>query len=99
MYMKSFTERVIEIVKDIKRGGVLSYGEVAKLAGSMGASRAVGSIMSHNDDISVPCHRVVRRDGSIGMYNGLRGEDKKKILKEEGVVFKGEKVAMTGKRV
>lgn len=57
-------------------------------AGNPGASRAVGSTMSHNTDKSVPCHRVVKSDGSIGNYNGLQGEKSKKVLLErEGVKF------------
>lgn len=51
------------------------------------ASRAVGSIMAKNADKNVPCHRVVKSDGSIGMYNGLRGKSKEAILKKEGVKF------------
>lgn len=86
--MALFQERVISVVKSIKRGEVLSYGDVAVRAGNPGASRAVGSIMSHNTDKSVPCHRVVKSDGSIGRYNGLQGEKSKKVLLErEGVKF------------
>lgn len=85
--MKSFQERVIEIVKNIPQGSVLTYGEVAKRAGAPGAARAVGSLMAKNQDKSIPCHRVVKSDGSIGAYNGLRGVSKEKILKKEGVRF------------
>lgn len=86
--MKSFQEKVIEVVKTIKEGQILTYGEVAKKAGNANASRAVGSIMAKNADKTVPCHRVVKSDGSIGMYNGLRGKSKIEILKREGVKFK-----------
>jgi len=74
-------------VRDIKKGSARSYGEVAKLAGSPYASRAVGSVMKNNDDVSVPCHRVVRADGGVGEYN--RGGTNKKLLllKSEGVKF------------
>ena len=86
--MKSFQEKVIEVVKKIPSGEVLSYGEVAKKAGNAKASRAVGSLMAKNADKTVPCHRVVKSDGSIGMYNGLQGKSKSEILKKEGVTFK-----------
>ena len=66
----------------------MTYGEVAARAGNAKASRAVGTIMAKNNDRSVPCHRVVKSDGSIGMYNGLRGKSKEAILKKEGVMFK-----------
>lgn len=62
----------------------MTYGEVAAYAGSPGAARAVGSIMKHNYDPSVPCHRVVRSDGRVGEYNRGGAEAKKKILIKEG---------------
>lgn len=85
--MQSFQEKVITVVKKIKEGSVMTYGEVARKAGNALASRAVGSIMAKNSDKEVPCHRVVKSDGGIGMYNGLRGISKSDILKKEGVIF------------
>jgi methylated-DNA-[protein]-cysteine S-methyltransferase len=67
---------------------VLTYGDVAKRAGNKNAARAVGTIMAKNDDKNVPCHRVVRADGSIGEYNGLQGKSKHELLKNESVVIK-----------
>ncbi|PIW37324.1 MAG: 6-O-methylguanine DNA methyltransferase [Candidatus Kerfeldbacteria bacterium CG15_BIG_FIL_POST_REV_8_21_14_020_45_12] len=79
-----FTQKVLAIVKKIPRGKVMTYGEVAKMAGSPKAARAVGNIMSHNWNKSIPCHRVVKADGTTGGYN--RGSAKKiKLLKSEGV--------------
>lgn len=85
--MKTFQQRVVDIVKEIRKGEVLSYQEVACRAGNEKASRAVGSVMAKNTDKTVPCHRVVRSDGSIGAYNGLQGKSKHEILKKEGVIF------------
>lgn len=89
---KSFSERVLEVVKDIPKGHVMSYKLVAQKAGNAGASRAVGSIMSHNKDKKIPCHRVVKSDGSIGGYNGIRTSTpgtnaKVNLLKREGIKF------------
>ena len=81
--MKSFKEKVIEVVAGIKEGKVCTYSEVARLACNEKASRAVGTIMANNQDKTIPCHRVVKSDGSIGMYNGLRGKSKEEILKKE----------------
>ncbi len=86
----SFKEMVQKVVRDIPKGKTLTYKEVALRAGSPGGARAVGMIMSHNTDTSIPCHRVIRSDGKIGGYNGIRGGktgDKAKIalLKAEGV--------------
>ncbi len=85
--MKSFEEKVLEVVAKISKGSVLTYKEVAARAGNAGASRAVGNIMAKNADKTVPCHRVVKSDGAIGMYNGLQGKSKEEILKKEGIVF------------
>lgn len=89
----SFKEMVQRVVRDIPKGKTLSYKDVALRAGSPNASRAVGLIMAHNDDTTIPCHRVIRSDGKIGGYNGLRGgktgdSAKQKLLLSEGVVLK-----------
>ncbi len=90
-----FKMNVLEIAKKIPTGKVLTYLQVATHAGNKNASRAVGTIMAKNEDKNIPCHRVVKSDGTIGMYNGLRGKNKELILQEEGVVFlKNGKVAI-----
>ena len=65
----SFKERVLFVVSKIKKGEVLSYQKVAELAGNKNAARAVGRILSQNFDKSIPCHRVIKKDGSLGGYN------------------------------
>ena len=81
-----YSEKVLQIIRKIPRGKVLSYKEVARLAGSPNAYRAVGNILNSNRDFkNIPCHRVIRSDGKIGGYN--RGEKmKRKILKSEGAI-------------
>lgn len=82
-----FRERVLQIVREIPKGQTLSYGEVARRAGSPYAARAVGSIMRRNFDPSVPCHRVVRASGDVGEYNRAGGSmAKRKILIKEGAL-------------
>lgn len=83
--MKTFKEKVFNVVKKIPRGKTLTYKEVAKRAGSPNASRAVGSILKTNYDPKIPCHRVIRSDGLIGEYNRGR-ENKIKLLKKEGAL-------------
>jgi len=80
----SFTERVRNVVKKIPKGEVRSYKEVAQAAGSPGAARAVGTIMKHNYLKDVPCHRVVRSDGTLGEYNRGSTSRKKILLTQEG---------------
>lgn len=83
--MKSFTEKVYEVVRGIPKGKVMTYVQVAQAAGSPKAFRAVGNILNKNYDPKIPCHRVVKADGGLGNYN--RGADKKaRLLKEEGYV-------------
>lgn len=81
--MKTFKDKVLDVVRSIPRGKTLSYKEVAKRSGHALASRAVGSIMKANRDKSIPCHRVIRSDGKLGGYNGLKGK-KLKLLQKEG---------------
>ena len=78
-----FTEAVLAVVRAIPAGSTLSYGEVAKLAGSPGAARAVGTIMAQNYREDVPCHRVIKSDGSPGAYNRGGEEVKRAILLSE----------------
>lgn len=79
----NFTQRVQKVVRSIPKGKTLSYGQVAAAAGSPGAARAVGSIMKNNYDKSIPCHRVIKADGSVGEYNRGGQEVKKKLLEDE----------------
>ncbi len=77
-----FAKKVLEIVGKIPKGQTMTYQQVAKLAGSPKAHRAVGNILNNNYNPDIPCHRVIRSDGSTGGYN--RGvELKKQILDQE----------------
>lgn len=90
---RSFFQRVYEIVKQIPSGKVLTYQDVARLAGSPGASRAVGTAMKNNPDKNIiPCHRVVGSGGKMHGY-AFGGESiKVELLAKEGVRFKSGKV-------
>lgn len=82
---EKFSEKVIEIVKKIPRGGMMTYKQVAAFAGSPKAYRAVGGILAKNKNPMVPCHRVVRSDGKIGGYRDGK-EEKKSLLEKEGAI-------------
>lgn len=73
--MKNFKEKVFNVVREIPAGKTLTYAEVARLAGSPSAARAVGNALHANFDPKIPCHRVIRSDGRPGGYN--RGSAKK----------------------
>src|ERR671920_1376375 len=80
-----FQRRVLEVVMGIPRGEVRPYAWVAREAGSPKASRAVGSVMANNPvPLLIPCHRVVRNDGTIGQY-AFGAEKKVGLLEGEDV--------------
>ena len=80
---KSFKEKVLEVVKKIPKGKVLTYKQVAKKAGNEKAARVVGNLMKANYNKEVPCHRVIRSDGKIGDYNRGGSAKKAEILRKE----------------
>ncbi len=84
--MKTFSDKVKEVVRKIPKGNVLTYKEVAKRVGSPRAYRAVGTILSKNYDKKIPCHRVIRSDGGMGGYNRGGIKKKKSILKVEKAI-------------
>lgn len=81
--MKSFTEKVRTIVAKIPAGKTMTYKEVAARAGNPRAARAVGAIMRTNYDPAIPCHRVIKSDGSMGGYNRGDADAKKRLLARE----------------
>ena len=83
--MSLFRDTVLEVVRKIPKGSVLTYKEVAKRAGRPNAARAVGMFMSQNFDPSVPCHRVVRSDGKPSGYNRGGYAKKRELLHKEGI--------------
>lgn len=86
--MKTFTQKVYDVVKKIPKGYALTYKEVARRAGKPDAQRAVGTILSKNYNPKIPCHRVLRSDGGLGGYNrGLA--QKRALLTKEGFLKTG----------
>lgn len=80
----AFEMKVYRALCRVPPGKVISYSHLAKRAGFPGAARAVGTAMRKNRlPIMIPCHRVIRGDGSLGQYSrGLRW--KRFLLKHEG---------------
>ncbi len=86
--IRDYVEAIKALLQLIPMGRVTTYGD---LAGIIGVSpRFIGKLVSLNDEvIVVPCHRVVRSNGSLGGYSAFSGpEFKRKILELEGVEFK-----------
>ena len=80
--MTLFADKVFAVVRRIPKGTTMTYKDVAAAVGRPRAYRAVGNILNSNYDPEIPCHRVVRSDGSAGGYN--RGAQlKAEILERE----------------
>jgi methylated-DNA-[protein]-cysteine S-methyltransferase len=89
-----FSSNVWKLTKQIPRGRVTTYSEIA---GALGSSpRAVGQALKRNPDAPrTPCHRVIRSDGALGGYGGASLEGAKRkaaLLRSEGVAVRDGRV-------
>jgi len=84
-----FQLKVWNYLKKIPRGKVKTYSEVAKSIGKPLAVRAVANAIGKNPLApQIPCHRVIRSDGSLGGYSGKGGiKTKRLLLKKEGITL------------
>jgi len=84
----SFRERVLVIVRKIPKGKVLTYGQVATLAGYPRTARFVGGILqSLGADFKIPWQRVINASGGISTYRLGFGDKQKSLLEAEGISF------------
>lgn len=85
--MEKFFEKVYNVVKDIPKGKVATYGQIAKILGAPKYSQIVGYAL-HSNPKEIPCHRVVNRFGQLSgsfAFGGANAQREK--LEAEGVVF------------
>lgn len=82
---ESFPRRVWRIVLRIPRGRVLSYGDVARLAGSPRAARMVAGALKWTKPTDVPWHRVVGSEGEVRIQDPWLREEQVRRLRREGV--------------
>jgi methylated-DNA-[protein]-cysteine S-methyltransferase len=87
-HLTTFSRRVVAAVRRLNWGQTASYGEIARMAGSPGAARAVGSVMANNcTPLIVPCHRVIASGRKIGGFSAPTGiRMKKRLLALEGAM-------------
>ena len=85
-----FQRKVWKYLKKIPRGKTKTYSEVAAAIGSPSSIRAVANAVGKNPyPPKIPCHRVIRSDGSLGGYSGKGGiMQKKRLLRLEKVLIK-----------
>lgn len=82
---RSFRTRTLVALQSVGYGETISYGELARLAGSPRGARAVGTACATNPlPIVIPCHRVLRADGSTGQYAGGVSIKEKLLRLERG---------------
>jgi O-6-methylguanine DNA methyltransferase len=86
-----FRRRVLSVVRRIPPGRVATYGDIAALAGSPRAARAVGTAMRDCRDRGVPCHRVIGAGGNLGGYGGNL-QMKRELLRAEGLDVRAARV-------
>ena len=86
-----FQQLVWKALLTIPKGKVVTYQQLAKQIGKPKAVRAVANAVAANKLLVViPCHRVIRSDGSLGGYSGKGGvKAKRKLLADEGVRLDG----------
>ncbi|MCB9359601.1 MGMT family protein [Candidatus Woesearchaeota archaeon] len=92
--MRKFQDKVLEITKRIPRGKVTTYRIIAQKLRTK-AYRAVGTALRNNQHpITIPCHRVIKDDGSLGGYCGKPNSRKKAmLLKKEGIAIANNRIS------
>jgi methylated-DNA-[protein]-cysteine S-methyltransferase len=76
-----FQRNILSILQKISYGRTVSYSQLAKLAGKTKAARAIGTVMAGNPlPLIIPCHRVIKADGTLGQFSATGGIDTKKRM-------------------
>ena len=80
--MTDFQQRVLLVLRSISYGKTISYSDLAGLASCPRGGRAIGSVMARNPlPLIIPCHRVIKSDGSLGYFSAAGGiETKRRML-------------------
>ena len=79
--LSEFQRNVLTTLRTITYSKIVSYSQLAKLAGSPKAARAIGMVMAQNPlPLIIPCHRVIKSDGSVGQFSASGGTDTKKRM-------------------
>ena len=81
----NFFERVYQVVRKIPEGKVMTYGQIADALGTRDARRVGQALHANKNSSDVPCHRVVRSDGTVGGY-AWGTKRKEKLLRKEKAI-------------
>lgn len=86
--MQGFFEQVYQVVKQVPRGKVVTYGQIAKQLGTRDARRVGWALHGNKEANQAPCHRVVNNEGRLAPNFVFSGEDEqRRRLEAEGVRF------------
>ncbi len=86
--MQPFTEKVVQIIRNIPPGKVMTYGQIAKLAGNpRGARQVVRILHSLSQTYGLPWHRVINAKGEVAIHDEEQSNEQISALKQEGVEF------------
>lgn len=89
--MKTFSEKVYRLLKQVPPGRITTYKEISRALGS-NCYRAVGNALNKNTNApQIPCHRVVKSNGEVGGY-AFGTEKKIELLEKEGIKIKNGKI-------
>src|SRR5687767_5737135 len=95
IYKSDFYQQVYELVKKIPPGKVTTYGHIARALGNRGKARTVGYALHAVSDNSIPCHRVVNRNGELtGSVHFATTSLMRELLESENIEFKNSSVNM-----
>ena len=88
----TLANKVYKKLAEVPKGKITTYSELAKAVGIQNGQRAIGNIMNKNQfPVIIPCHRVVKSDGSVGGY--AYGQDiKENMLAKEGIKIQNGKI-------
>lgn len=93
--MQEFTKIVLEIIQQIPRGKVMTYGQIASWADSPRSARQVARILhGMSEAYNLPWHRVINKQGKISL-TGVPGSTQRALLEREGIVFKNNKIDLS----
>lgn len=91
--MEDFTLKVIQTIRNIPAGKVMTYGQIADQAGSPRAARQVARLLhSMSAKYDLPWHRVINAEGAISLQNKEHQLMQREKLQSEGVEFTGQKI-------
>ncbi|MCF6411713.1 MGMT family protein [Pseudalkalibacillus salsuginis] len=86
--MQPFTEKVVQIIRIIPPGKVMTYGQIAKLAGNpRGARQVVRILHSLSRTYGLPWHRVINAKGEVAIHDEGQSNEQMSALKQEGIEF------------